>query len=142
MLEHRTRGRKIASSNPGRSGGRIFFSRVNFVCWLLFHVRFTPVLPQRHVKDPGYFAESAGGKFHLNTHTSMTQRSQSGLTMPLCRHSVGSIRKRVHTQLVREHSATIVSARALWTDPGLRSGTGARHLISTFKKKKAQEGNE
>ena len=22
----------VASSNPGRSGGRIFFSRVNFVC--------------------------------------------------------------------------------------------------------------
>ena len=31
-LEHRTRDRKVASSNTGRSGGRIFFSRVNFVC--------------------------------------------------------------------------------------------------------------
>ena len=28
----RTRNRKVGSSNPGRSGGRIFFSRVNFVC--------------------------------------------------------------------------------------------------------------
>ena len=28
----RTRDRKVASPNPGRSGGRIFFSRVNFVC--------------------------------------------------------------------------------------------------------------
>ena len=24
--------RKVASSNPGRSGGRMFFSRVNFLC--------------------------------------------------------------------------------------------------------------
>ena len=41
-LERRTRDRKVASSNPGRSSGRIFFSRVNFVRWLLFGVRSTP----------------------------------------------------------------------------------------------------
>ena len=32
MLERRTRDRKVAGSNPGRSGGRIFFSMVNFLC--------------------------------------------------------------------------------------------------------------
>ena len=32
LLERRTRDRKVASSNPGRDGGRIFFSRVNFAC--------------------------------------------------------------------------------------------------------------
>ena len=31
-LERRTRDRKVARSNPGRSGGIIFFSRVSFVC--------------------------------------------------------------------------------------------------------------
>ena len=31
-VDSRTRDRKVASSNPGKSGGRIFFSRVNFVC--------------------------------------------------------------------------------------------------------------
>ena len=51
-LERRIRDRKVVSSNPGRSGGRIFFSRVNFVCRLLFGVRSTPVLPQWHVQDP------------------------------------------------------------------------------------------
>ena len=30
--ERQTRDRKVASLNPGRSGWRIFFSRVNFVC--------------------------------------------------------------------------------------------------------------
>ena len=30
-LERRTCDRKVASSSPGRSGGRIFFTRVNFV---------------------------------------------------------------------------------------------------------------
>ena len=33
LVERRTRDRKVASSNPGRSGGRIFFFRVDFVCW-------------------------------------------------------------------------------------------------------------
>ena len=31
-LERRTRDRKVAGSNPCKSGGRIFFSGVNFPC--------------------------------------------------------------------------------------------------------------
>ena len=34
-LERRTRGRKVAGSNPCWSSGRILFSRVNFLCWLI-----------------------------------------------------------------------------------------------------------
>ena len=41
-LERWTRDRKVAGSNPFRSGGRIFFSRVNFLCWLLFWYLFHP----------------------------------------------------------------------------------------------------
>ena len=66
------------------------FSRVNFVCWLLFGVRSTPVLLQWHVKDLGHSAQSVGGRLHLNTHTSLTQPSRNGLAMPLFRHSVGT----------------------------------------------------
>ena len=91
LIERQTRDRKVSSSNPGRSGGSIFFSRVNFVCLLLFGVRSTPVLPRWHVKDPGHSAESACDRLHLNMHTSLTQRSRSGLAMPLCRHSVGNL---------------------------------------------------
>ena len=40
-----------------RSGRRISFSRVNFVCRLLFGVRSSSVLPQWHVKDPGHSAK-------------------------------------------------------------------------------------
>ena len=76
-LEYRARDRKVASSNPGRNDGRIFFSRVNFVCRLLFGVRSTPVLPLWHVKDPGHSARNADGRLHLNRHTPLTQRSRS-----------------------------------------------------------------
>ena len=51
------------------------------------------MLPQRHVQDPDHSARSAGGRLHLNTHTPVTQQSQDGLTMPLCRHSVGIYQK-------------------------------------------------
>ena len=87
-LERRTRNRKVASSNSGTSDRRIFFSRVNFVCWLLIDVRFNLESPQWYVKDPGHSAKSADGRLHLKTHTSLTQRSRSGLTMPLYRRSV------------------------------------------------------
>ena len=41
-LERRTRDWKVAGSNPCRSGGRIFFSRVDYLCWLLFRYPFHP----------------------------------------------------------------------------------------------------
>ena len=31
-LKHRTRDRKVPGSSPGRSGWKIFFLRVNFLC--------------------------------------------------------------------------------------------------------------
>ena len=88
-VKRRARDRRVASSNPG---GRIFFSRVNCVCSLLFGVHSIRVLPQWHVNDPGHSAKSAGGRLHLNMHTPLTQRSPSRLIMPMSRHSVGTHR--------------------------------------------------
>ena len=41
-LESRTGDWKVAGSNPGRSGGNFFFSRVDFLCKLLFRYLFHP----------------------------------------------------------------------------------------------------
>ena len=41
-LEHQTRDSKITGLNPCRSGRRVFFSRVDFLCWLLFRYPFHP----------------------------------------------------------------------------------------------------
>ena len=41
-LERRTRDWKVAGSNPCWNGGRIFFSMVDFLCWLLFRYPFHP----------------------------------------------------------------------------------------------------
>ena len=64
-------------------------------------------------KKPGHSAKRTGGRFYLKTYTPLTQRSRSGLAMPLSRHSLGTFRKRAHTQLVWEQSAPVVSARPL-----------------------------
>ena len=49
---------------PAEAAEEFFLSRANFLCWLLFGVRFTPVLPQWHVKDPSQCEESVGGRLH------------------------------------------------------------------------------
>ena len=50
-LERRIRDWKVVGSNPCWRGGIIFFSRVNFLCWLLFqypfHHRVTAVACKR-----------------------------------------------------------------------------------------------
>ena len=50
----------------------------------------TIMLPQWHVKDPDHSAKNGGGRLHLNTHTPLSQPIRNGLTVPLCRHSVGT----------------------------------------------------
>ena len=80
----------------------------------------SPELPQWHVKDPGHSAKSAGGRLHLNTDMPLTQRSRSGLTMPLSRHSVGTLSG---NELTRKPSGNTRSQSSqldelLLTDPG------------------------
>ena len=91
-----------------------------------------PVLLQWHVKALGHSAKSAGGGLHLDTHTPLTQRSRSGLTMPLSRHSVGTTYqgKGAHTQLVSKHLAIFTSARlATVTDSGLKKNKKKVELV-------------
>ena len=51
-LEHRIRDRKIAGSHPCWDGRRIFFSWVNFLCWLLFRYLFHPSVTAVARKTP------------------------------------------------------------------------------------------
>ena len=54
-LERRTRDRKVPGSSPGRSGGWIFFFRVNFLCRLLFWYPFYPRVTAIALKIPRSF---------------------------------------------------------------------------------------
>ena len=98
--------------------------------------------------DPGHSAKCAGGILHLNTHTPLTQRSRSCLTL-LSRKCGNLLRKKLTSKSsgnTRPQSSQL--AEPLWTDPGLKSGLGMRELISTptthppQKKKKKSAGGE
>ena len=56
-LERRTRDWKVAGSNPCWNGGRIFFSRVDFLCWLLFRYPFHPRVTTVARKRPRSFCQ-------------------------------------------------------------------------------------
>ena len=127
-----TRHRKVTSSKTGRSGGRIFFSRVNFLVLTLIRcpscLRVTAVARKR----PRSFCQRAGGRLHINTHTPLSNRSRSALTMPLSRQSVkmsGNELTRNSSGNTRIQSSQL--AELLWTHPGLKSGIILRELTST-----------
>ena len=61
-------------------------------------------------------------------------KSNCGLTIPLCRHSVGT---KLETSSHTTHQGTLARlfqfAEPLWTDPGLRSGISVHNFISSKK---------
>ena len=132
FVERWTRDRKVASSNPGRSSGRILFSRVNFLCRLLIGFRSTPVLLPSHVEDPGHSAKSASGRLHVNMHTPLIQGSQSALIM-LSTHGMKTGQRNELTRNSPRNAQPQSSqlAEPLWTDRGLEGGTGVFGLISS-----------
>ena len=86
--------------------------------------------------------KNADGWLHLYTHTPLTQRSRSGLTIPLSRQC-GSLSG---NELTRNSSGNTRSQSSqlgepLRTDPGLKSGISVRELIS-IKKKKTLAGGD
>ena len=56
----------------------------------LIRCPFHPCVTAVARKRPQSFCQKCSGRLHLNTHTPLTQWSQSGLTMLLSRHSVGT----------------------------------------------------
>ena len=87
------------------------------------------MLAQWHVKDPGHSAKSAGGRLHLNMHTPLTQRSQSGADC-----AAGNSSGNTWLQLSQLDEP-------LWMDPALKSGISVRELLSKKKKKEKKKGS-
>ena len=88
LVESRTHDWKVVGSISGRSGEIIFFPGLIFLCRLLIGVRSTFVLPQWHVKDPG-FQPKVRVTGYTETHKPLTQQSRSELS----RSSVGTNRE-------------------------------------------------
>ena len=141
LVEHWTNDQKVASSNPGRNGGIIFFSRLNFVFWLLFGVCYTPILLQLHIKVPSHSAKSAGDRLHLNTLDPMiSEWVDCAAVRAKCGNLSGNELTRNLSGNTQLHSSQLTEP--LWTDPGLKSGIKVGKLISTSKKKSKSAGRE
>ena len=104
--------------------GRIFFSRVNFQCWLVlgypFQARNNKVARERLRS----FCQKCRWKV-TNKHTcTLVPRKEVGVGRLCCPGIVYEpIKKRAHAQLVRERSSTVVSslwATVDWTWPNKR----------------------
>ena len=65
-LERRTRDWKVAGSNPCGSGERIFFSRIDLLCSLLFRYPFHPRVTTVARKRSRSFCQKC--RLQLNTH--------------------------------------------------------------------------
>ena len=77
LVERQTRDRIVANSNPGGSGGRLFFQSQLCVVTLIrcpFNPRVTAVA-RKNNQQPSHSAKSAGGRLHVNMHTPLTQLS-------------------------------------------------------------------
>ena len=89
-----------------------------------FHPRVTAVACKRSRS----FCQKCRWRVTPNTHTPLTQRSRSGLTMPLSRHSAGTYPENELTRNlsgnIRPQSSQL--AEPLWTDPGIKSAGGDR----------------
>ena len=129
-----------------QAGAGEFFSRVNFVCWLLFGVCFTPMLLQWHIKDHDHSAKCAGGRLHLKPHTHTLnplklEWADYAAVQAECGNLSENKLKRNSSGNTQLQSSQL--AESLWTDPGLKSGNSLCKLISTLKKReKKSAGGE
>ena len=85
--------------------------------------------------------ESASGSLHLNMHTPLTQQSQSGLTMFVPRHSVGTYPEKSSHTTCQGTFSSVISARWATVDWYWPKEWNDCELISTLKKKSAGGDN-
>ena len=104
-LERRTHDQKVAGSNPCWSGGGIFFSRVNFLCWLLFRYLFHPRVTAVACKRPRSFCQKRRWQ--------VTAKHAYTLHMWLCMKWHGAWLYGVH----RTHWEWLSGSRFLWHQP-------------------------
>ena len=118
----------------------MFFSGVKFVCWLLFSVHSTTVLQQWHIKDPGHSVKCRWQVTPTHIHPWPHEVGVSWLCR--CPGIVWEpIRKQAHTQFIREHSVTVISAHWAtvdWSWPKEWNSFAWANLH--FKKKKHRRG--
>ena len=65
MAERRTRDWKVPGSSPCRNSGKIFFSRVKFLCWLLFRYSVRPRITAVALKRSRPFCQNGALRWQV-----------------------------------------------------------------------------
>ena len=119
-LQRWTHDRKVAGLNPCWSGGRIFFSRVNFLCWLLFRYPFHPRVTPVARKRPRSFCQKCRWQ--------VTAKHAYTLRMWLCMKWHGA-------WLYGVHRTRRDGSRFLWHQPCAAVSTSLQWIFKTSYKK-------
>ena len=143
LAERRTRDRKVANSNPGRSGGRIFFSSQLCVLTLIpcpFHPRVTAVARKR----PRPFCQKCSRQGTLKHAYALDLTESDWADYAAVQAECGNLSR---NELTRNPSGNIRPQSSqltepLWTDPGIKTGISVCKLISTSKNKQKSAGGE
>ena len=126
--------RKVASWSPGRSGGRIFFSRANFCVLTLircpFHPRLTTVARKRSRSFCQKCRWQVTPKHAYTLDPSKSEWDDYAAVQAECGDLSGNELTRNSSGNTQLQSSQL--AEPLWTDPGLKSGVSLRKLISTL----------
>ena len=138
-LERRTRDRKVASSNPGRSGGENFLLQSQLYVLTLIRCPFHPRVTAVAHKRPRSFCQKCGWQVtpkHARTlDPSKSEWADYAAVQAECGNLSGN--KLTHNSFRNAWSQLSQLAEPLWTDPGLKSGFSLHELISTLKKTKS-----
>ena len=121
-LERRSRDRKVASSNPGRNGGRMFSSRVNFFVPTLYSVSVPPPC----YRSGTYKTQSSCQKYRWQVtpkHAYILDPTKwewvdYAAIQAWCGNLSGNELTRNSSGNTRSQSSQLVEP--LWTDPGQR----------------------
>ena len=134
--------RTVAVSIPSKSGGRIFFPRVHFLCRLLSGVVFTAVLPHGHVRRPWPLCQKCRWQvtaIHAYTLNPMKSECADYVCSP---DSVGTYQGNELTCVEGTPRPQLsLLAEPLWTGSRLKSGNWCARADRKTNKK-VQVGND
>ena len=134
-LERRTRDRKVAGSNPDRSGGRIFFFQSSLCVLTLIRCPFHPRVTEVARKKPRSFWQKCGWQVTPKHPYALDPTKSDWADDAAVQAHRGNLSGNELTRNlsgnIRPQSSQL--AEPLWTDPGIHSGINMRELISTSK---------
>ena len=134
VAESRSRNQISGPISDGSSGA-IFFSSVNFLRWFIFRSPFHPRVPSVARKRPRSFCQKLRWQITATQALSVAKRESEWADYAVQAYCGNLSGTWAHTQLVSDHSATVVSARWATVDRSWReewkSGINVRELIST-----------